>query len=340
MSATSLSAVMLHGSTVEQYNKNYRRLVKKTSEDQRISIEEVKPTDVAQKYLQVEPELAQSTARMYRASLSFVFRQANDSESLAAHDLIYRKGEDSGSVEKLRESIRAKRKLRRQESLRTSAQKTKSLSPGDLKVLQDALARSRSKYARATLLWFECTILTGLRPCEWVDARLEMTDNNQLGLVVKNAKSTQGRSHGEKRRIGLEELCKKNLDLIEEHIDNVSTYRKGAEFEGFYKACRELLRIVTKKTWPRRRQRPTLYTARHIFSAAAKANFDRIEVAALMGHASTETAYLHYGRRSNPVGGIQVKPDASDIAEVAKRNPQNSLCHWFEKLRQRLRSTM
>ena len=59
-----------------------------------------------------------------------------------------------------------------------------------------------------------------------------------------------------------------------------------------------------------------------MFTANAKSVFGRIEVAALLGHASADTAKLHYAQRRLGSGVTGVRPIENDVAAVAKRNPE------------------
>lgn len=82
-----------------------------------------------------------------------------------------------------------------------------------------------------------------------------------------------------------------------------------------------LLYAIARRLWPHRTRRPSLYTARHLFASSAKTRLSQAEVAALMGHAVTETATLHYGKRRHAHGGGKVTPLDANVAAVLARDP-------------------
>ena len=100
------------------------------------------------------------------------------------------------------------------------------------------------------------------------------------------------------------------------------------------------MRRLTRKLFPRRHKRPTLYTARHEAIALWKAHYVESAttaearmhglaiVAALSGHASDETATVHYGRPQRSDRGRKgLAIPTADSAEVARvrRRMQHSL---------------
>ncbi len=67
-------------------------------------------------------------------------------------------------------------------------------------------------------------------------------------------------------------------------------------WQTYCRALQDRLRCVTRRLWPRHKMYPSLYTARHMFAAAVKGSYSTVEVAAMMGHASSATATQHYAR--------------------------------------------
>lgn len=322
MSTIQESLIIQQDSTKRQYRKLYCRLQRMVSAASGTLGTGPSPHQVAEVFLRREGEWAQSTARLYRASLAFVFRETGNIASSDALKLIYRCEEDPECLGRFREEIRAERKKRRRTRPKTSAKKSKSISDKDLHLLKDSLENSLSKYARSTLLWFSAGIITGLRPSEWQSAQLGENKEGERVLVVINAKSTNGRAHGTTRTIRLHEISEQDFKIVEEHLRNVESHKFPQTFPDFYLGCRKLIYRISKQIWPRRLKRPTLYTTRHKFGADAKSTYDGYEIAALMGHASTETAYQHYGRRHTGSGNMSVKASRLDMDAVAKRNPE------------------
>lgn len=68
-----------------------------------------------------------------------------------------------------------------------------------------------------------------------------------------------------------------------------------------------------------RKNRITLYSGRHQFSAnAKKAGVPAIEIAAMMGHGSDETHVKSYGKRRVGKGGFTIQADPLDVERVAE----------------------
>ena len=99
------------------------------------------------------------------------------------------------------------------------------------------------------------------------------------------------------------------------------------------------MRQLTEELFPRRQVRPTMYTPRHEASARWKARYvesattveARLKglamVAALLGHASDETATRHYGRPQRGERGSSrlpvPVPDPAEVARVRRRMQRN-----------------
>lgn len=201
--------------------------------------------------------------------------------------------------------------------LRTSARKAKSLPPADMEALHDFMGHREGIWDAPVMSWLEATLLTGLRPSEWMHAELFLEDEDPR-LVVLNAKHTNGRAHGELRTLHLRALPPQEMEIIRSHLAYCHEQRDQGLWDAFYSGCRGALYSAGRTLWPRRRKRPTLYSARHQFAANAKAaGFSRREIAAMMGHAVDDTATSHYGRRrSGTPGRVLIIPNAGDVERV------------------------
>lgn len=214
---------------------------------------------------------------------------------------------------------------------RTSAGKSKSISPNDLATLTRELAQNRTApWVSETLLWFKATILVGLRPSEWTGAELveavELADGTRqqgLFLRVKNAKATNGRAHGEFRHLDLANLDGTGRRLVETQLARTRQCRgpdgSAIPFPEYYEGCRTCLYRWTRSVLGRGRKRyPTLYTARHQFRADHAARGRSLgEIAQMMGHAVDDTNMEHYGRKRN--GSAEravVEPFEPEVARV------------------------
>ena len=309
-------------STKEQYRSHYFR-IERMAYERMDGQSEVLPEQVAREFVIREPEWSEKTARAYRAALVFMFDEMGTTESKAAKDMIYHLSEDGEWTMQRIEEVKEKRKIKMKNQSRTSAQKAKRFTLEDLDLLRAELHVSSSKYAEATNIWFMAGMLTGLRPTEWKNVHLQLDAKGRKTLIVKNAKNTNGRSNGETRTLIIEAFKKADLDIIETHVHNVmNSLREGDDgFLEMYDNCRRLIRHAADRIWSSKKKHPTLYTARHMFAADVKNKFDSYGVAALMGHASTRTASMHYAPKwSTANGGSEIEPSETDLNIVINKN--------------------
>jgi hypothetical protein len=85
--------------------------------------------------------------------------------------------------------------------------------------LRSALDESASAWASDLERWVEAGLITGLRPSEWAEARLEHSASLGPVLIVKNAKATNGRAHGPRRTMLLAGLTQEERNTIGEHFE-------------------------------------------------------------------------------------------------------------------------
>lgn len=200
------------------------------------------------------------------------------------------------------------------------AQKAKRLPSKEMSIILEELNNRRGEYHALLALWLVAGRLVGLRPNEWAESYLE---NNVL--VVKNAKATNDRSFGETRHIVLDSLDEQEQMVIQRFLNELHAkiQQKGG-IEKIYRAARGLLHRVCRKLWPDRKTYPTLYSARHQFSAnLKKAGLSTLEIAALFGHGSDRTATEHYGRKIvGEEGGGVVRAKQEDIQKVRNKARQ------------------
>ena len=91
-------------------------------------------------------------------------------------------------------------------------------------------------------------------------------------------------------------------------------------YAALYRGARELIADVGRRVLCPRDRYPSLYTARHAFASSAKLTFPQHVVAALMGHASVDTAPRHYAAARFARGGrpLEVDPSPQDVQAVAR----------------------
>ncbi len=196
---------------------------------------------------------------------------------------------------------------------RTSSTKAKSISSSDFHHLAVWLQNHGGRWDDLAGTWLYWSTVTGLRPVEWRNATLRANPTS-WALVVQNAKHTQGRAHGEDRTIYLQ------VDVEEAHALQCFLDAVQRDYEKAYQGCRLALHRATKALWPRKTRYPTLYTGRHQFSANAKfSGLTPEQIAALMGHAVTNTHQTHYGKRRCGRGGLMAIADPGDVYRVLER---------------------
>lgn len=237
---------------------------------------------------------SKKTLWLYRAALTF-----------------YLKG--NGPVEAVGEVQKVSAHQCPRRGTRTSARKEKGITKETLKILCEHFLKTQAPIDKLLALWLVCGKIAGLRPCEWETAQMDGSI-----LRVKNAKFNDIRATGEFRTLNFHdapELVQLLSDFIKE-INRWIPLQEGS-FAKLYKKCRSRLRTVCIKLWPQRKKYPSLYSPRHQFAADLKSmGVERDILGALMGHASDETASIHYARRGKGEGG-GVVPGANPL-EVSK----------------------
>lgn len=199
---------------------------------------------------------------------------------------------------------------------RTSGSKLKRFPLKDYRQIMVYLDENPNAWGPDLQRWLAASLLTGLRPREWGQASMTRRGDEDA-LVVVNAKATNQRAHGPTRTILLGGLTDDERELIREHLDRSTLFSKAGEFPRFYHGCAAVLSRTVRRLWPRRKEHVTLYSARHQFTADAKASgLLPEEIAALMGHAVDTTATKHYGKKTAGLDMIRVRPDPAEVARI------------------------
>jgi len=199
----------------------------------------------------------------------------------------------------------------------TSSNKAKRITSVELRKLAKNEHGYNGKWRLPAMIWLAANIIVGLRPIEWRTAKL-VTIDNKLNLEVTNAKNTNGRSHGKLRHLDLSDLSKSDLDLIKGQLQAVCYYVESyANWEAYYGGVRRAIRHLTRANLPKGSKYPSLYSSRHQFAANAKAaGLQKVDIGALMGHATDETATMHYGKKKHGSGSFAIKASQHEIARV------------------------
>jgi len=296
--------------TENNYTVKAAQIIKRAGET--IANMNPSPSEVVQWLINHQCRISRSTWRQYRAALIYYY----DNHFF----------KDTGSSDEIPNWLTLLHNTDCNQCLRrgaaTSSKKEKKIPEADqLKLITFFTVNVDLRYGVATLVWLLSGIWTGLRPSEWKSAQLVLNANN-IELLVINGKNTNGRSHGEQRIIHLTKMSEIELEILREHLANIQSIEdKDIEFDDIYKQCRNCLYRANKKLWPKRKKYISLYSSRHQFSADAKrSGLNQVAIAALMGHASIETAGIHYGRRSSGGRFFRVSADQNNIDRVEQLN--------------------
>jgi len=205
--------------------------------------------------------------------------------------------------------------------LETASRKIKKLPEKEWQDLADTLLRSKNLQDVVIYHWLEAGKYTGLRPCEWEHAYLEY--GAQVALVVANAKRSDVRANGVMRKILFSPAHHQDeLSAVRMFLRDVaSSSAAGKPFREFFNKCRARLEYVRRTKGvgidPESGKGVTLYSPRHQFAADMKASgLSKAQVAALMGHASEDSATIHYARRRDGQKRVPPTSPASEVATV------------------------
>jgi integrase len=202
----------------------------------------------------------------------------------------------------------------------SSSMKSRWIKAPDFYVIREHLLQNRTAWGRATAVWLAAATITGLRPSEWFNTRLVEGFGGTRTLVIPNAKATNGRANGLSRSLDLTDLESGLVAIVKRQLKFVAGFSTLEAFHRAYRSCRKTLYTATRRLWPNREIFISLYSARHQFSADAKAEgLSHAEIAALMGHASDATAKLHYGQRRSGRSGFRVRPIPGEVALVRRK---------------------
>ncbi|MCM2310329.1 MAG: tyrosine-type recombinase/integrase [Steroidobacteraceae bacterium] len=270
---------------------------------------------VVEDLLAERPSIAQSTFRQYKASIRYALcwaaarRLSSDPKLLKLNAVIARLSAEAGTG-----------CIRR--SNRTSALKAKRLNERDLAAIElDIEGRlSGSKPAQLTFAAITVLRLTGARPIELLQLEARYPSPAEVTVVIRNAKSTNGRGNGRERTLHLTDVSEAEIQAFRAWQEASASYVTGKESARLISSISKVFARAARRALGKRPKYPTLYSFRHQFAADAKASGLSAEaVAALMGHGSDVTATRHYGRRAAGSGGLKARPSAVNVSTVRRK---------------------
>lgn len=272
-----------------------RRASKMEHKGEMISVTKISMR-IALAFADAEPAVSAASARLYRAAAVYLIATLGAECLDDAMRIVNPTPSDDDYIreEQLKTSRDGRAKV-----LRGAQQKAKWVSETDWKTLLSALASSGNIWGPAAVMWLKAGMATGLRPCEWQSATLACDT-----LIVQNAKATNGRAPGKERKLCLAGATPAERQAVRDFLDLATECAAKNVFDEMYGGVRKLVWKTARSSLSPRSRYPSLYSARHVFCARAKAAHGHAWVAALMGHASHATAGRHYARAHHARGGV------------------------------------
>lgn len=200
----------------------------------------------------------------------------------------------------------------------TTSKRSNILTSRMLKELTDLLETSNSKYKDISINWMQSSLLTGLRPSEWLNASICYIDAEPF-LKVRNLRKgiSSKETLSEHRYIPIFHLDNHDQDVITKNINLLKIISTSNAYENYYSGCRQLIQLYTQKIFGATSS-ISLYSGRQQFAANLKASgVPQDTIMKVMGHANTKTQRHHYSKKSN---GEQI---AFPIQAADKANEQN-----------------
>lgn len=280
--------------------------------------------------LSLKPTVKPPTWRPYKQSAKAILSTLPDADQ--AIEILDADTAESGS-EPERKSAKARngknggRELLR----RTSSLKSKLIPKPDFDRIVNYLRfLSSSKYGHTLADWLVAGLATGLRPVDWMATSLEISDDptaprgRYVWLYVLNAKHTNNRANGAVRTIDLSGVSDETLDAIKRMSERGREWLVRGTYKEMQGTCAQLMYNTAERMFPGRKLTYSLYTTRHQFIANAKSYHPPEAVAAMAGHAVTNTAIENYGKKRSAwnLEDIEDKvyPIAEEVAMVKRRH--------------------
>lgn len=290
--------------TTKKTQDDYRKLAAHFYEQRRLSEEERTPKKITDALKGCAHEYRPAYWRRLRNALEFDQR---DKSFDKAADLI------AGTRNQMTTDISGRGLINPNDRLPTAPKqrRAKSISPDDRATLWKAAKAldDRDETCAAILLAEKL----GVRPIEMLSLRVDL----ERGVVHVIGAKKAGGLRGADRVLTLPDDLK-----IRKNISEATRIVQRAEREklGAVHRIQSRLDRLSRKLWPRRKARPSLYTFRHQMGGNLKAmRLDRRTIAYIMGHQSTKSVEVYGDRRSGSSGGIGIKLDGQEAERFQGR---------------------
>jgi integrase len=160
---------------------------------------------------------------------------------------------------------------------RTSSTKAKRLPDHEREAICQHEFASNSPNGRWLAAYLLATTVTGCRPSEWptVQFRRSKLPGFTWEMVINCGKNSNNRAHGPTRTLRWVFLPDHVVEAILAWLAQVRRVARTGRYDALLDTLGALMARITKKLFSRRKQRPTLYSARHEAAARWKAHHGR-----------------------------------------------------------------
>lgn len=304
--------------TIDRYEQNTRMLEMKYAHEHNNEPEAMSPLDVMRHFFAHSRDLAPDSWRLYRAGFLHTF-------DMRAVELEKQGLPQPTMIRALAALIVTSQKPYTGDRVRaTRKARTKSVRAADFDRIITHLATAyseRNQTARRAQSFAMATIATGLRPIEWVNAKLRPAEAAEvargenpaawLAIEVDTAKRKNDEPDWKRTILvgpGIYQIH------VRQHYEGIHSFLASDPdsedpTDNYTQRCTNALNRACKELWPRttRGQAPiriTLYTLRHQARANVAAAYGGFVAAAMMGH-SVHTGENHYSgkHRANTGAG-------------------------------------
>ncbi|WP_454727674.1 MULTISPECIES: hypothetical protein [Cupriavidus] len=300
----SLSAPTRSASTVANYERSYRRHLERLARE--TGIADPTPSEVVANLILRRHEMSMATWRYNKSAALYVIETHHPGHHEALEEL---RRHGSGGLAR--------------QSANTAGRKRKHVPEHEWSEIRHVIERRVKdgyRHAQALLDVLGGTLLVGLRPIEWAFSEIAThAASGRAVLRVANAKHSNGRANGPTREIFIDELTEADRALIGRALAACAAEsREDAERNKLaLKHELETCRMMAVAGTRRALSSVTMYSFRHQFIADAKLTFESpLLVSATVGHASTKTAFEHYGKRRHGRDRVRVYPTPESVAAV------------------------
>jgi len=199
--------------------------------------------------------------------------------------------------------------------IKSKQRRIKKVSPEDLSKITTQLLLKRDPLLESALIL--ATIL-GCRPTEMTS--IEILDSNLVRIIGAKKRAAGDRSLDRLINLPSKHLAKVNyaLNIFKKETKEITHRSIRSPIPHLLE---RRLSTITKRLWPRKKHRPTLYSLRHqLGSDLKKSRLSREEVAYIMGHLATKSADVYGDPRSGSARSIKTGISENELKKLIKSN--------------------